>query len=112
MPVPFETFNKLDFRVGKIVSVEDIPSARKPLYKFRIDFGPFGVKQCVGGIKQFYTSDQLMGKQVVAVMNLEAKPIAGVLSECMMLAAFEEENLSDLCLVTPDKEMPPGTKVA
>jgi len=112
MTVPFEIFSRLDFRVGKIISVEDMPSARKPLYKFRIDFGPLGVKQCVGGIKQFYTIDQLTGKQVVAVVNLEPKPIAGVLSECMMLAAFEEENLSQLALVTPDRDMAPGTKVA
>lgn len=111
MSVPFETFSKLDLRVGKIVSVEDMPSARKPMYKFRIDFGPLGVKQCVGGIKQFYKIDQLNGKLVVAVMNLEPKPIAGVLSECMMLAAYEED-LSHLSLVTPDKEMVPGTKVA
>ena len=112
MSVSFETFSKLDIRVGKIVSVEDIPSARKPMYKFRIDFGPLGVRQCVGGIKQFYTSEKLMGKLIVAVLNLEPKRIAGVLSECMVLAAFEEENLSDLALVTPDKEMTPGTKVA
>jgi tRNA-binding protein len=112
MSVPFETFSQLDFRVGRIISVEDIPTARKPLYKFKIDFGPLGVKQCVGGIKQFYTSEQLMGKQVVAVLNLPPKPIAGVISECMMLASFEEQNLSDLSLLRPDKEMPLGSKVA
>jgi tRNA-binding protein len=110
--VPLETFSQLDFRVGRIISVEDIPNAKKPLYKFTIDFGPLGVKQCVGGIKKFYTEEQLMGKQVVAVMNLPPKPIAGVISECMMLAAFEEENLSDLSLLRPDKEMPLGSKVA
>ena len=112
MSVPFEMFSQLDFRVGKIISVEDIPTARKPLYKFKIDFGPRGVRQCVGGIKKFYTSEELLGKQVVAVLNLPPKPIAGVLSECMMLASFEEENLSDLSLLRPDKEMPLGSKVA
>ncbi len=112
MSVPFETFSQLNFRVGRIISVEDIPTARKPLFKFKIDFGPLGIKQCVGGIKQFYTSEQLMGKQVVAVLNLPPRPIAGVLSECMMLAAFEETTLSALALLTPDKEMPLGSKVA
>jgi len=112
MSVPFETFSQLDFRVGKIISVEDIPAARKPLFKFRIDFGPLGIKQCVGGIKQFYTAEQLMGKQVVAVLNLPPRPIAGVLSECMMLAAFEEKSISDLALLSPDKELPLGSKVA
>ena len=112
MSVPFEMFSQIDFRVGKIISVEDIPAARKPLFKFKIDFGPLGVKQCVGGIKQFYTSEQLVGKQVVAVLNLPPRPIAGVLSECMMLAAFEEKDISDLSLLCPDKEMPLGSKVA
>jgi len=107
--IPFQAFAQLDIRVGRILTVEDIPGARKPLFKFTIDFGTIGVKQCAGGIKAFYTSQQLIGKQVVAVMNLEPKPIAGVMSECMMLASFTE---TDLALLRPDKEMPPGTKVA
>jgi export-related chaperone CsaA len=107
--IPFHAFAQLDFRVGKILTVDDIPTARKPLYKLTIDFGVLGVKQCAGGIKAFYTKEQLVGKQVVAVLNLEPKPIAGVVSECMMLAAFTE---NDLALLRPDKEMPPGTKVS
>lgn len=107
--VPFQTFAQLDFRIGKILTVDDIPTARKPLYKFTIDFGVLGVKQCAGGIKAFYTKEQLIGKQVVAILNLEPKPIAGVLSECMMLASFTE---TDLSLLRPDKEMPLGTKVS
>jgi tRNA-binding protein len=102
--IQFQAFAQLDFRVGKI-----LPEARKPLYKFTIDFGALGVKQCAGGIKAYYTKEQLVGKQVVAVLNLEPKPIAGVMSECMMLASFTE---NDLSLLRPDKEMPPGTKVA
>src|SRR5712664_1961256 len=107
--IPFQTFAQIDFRVGKILTVDDIPGARKPLYKLTIDFGVLGVKQCAGGIRAYYTKEQLLGKQVVAVVNLEPKPIAGVMSECMMLASFTE---TDLSLMRPDKEMPPGTKVA
>jgi len=107
--IPFQTFAQLEFRVGKILTVDDIPEARKPLYKFTIDFGALGIKQCAGGIKAYYTKEQLVGKLVVAILNLEPKPIAGVLSECMMLASFTE---NDLSLLRPDKEMPPGTKVA
>jgi len=107
--VPFQSFAQLDIRVGKILTVDDIPTARKPIFKFTIDFGPLGVKQCAGGIKAFYTKEQLLGKQVVAILNLEPKPIAGVLSECMMLASFTD---ADLSLLRPDKDMPPGTKVA
>jgi tRNA-binding protein len=107
--LPFQAFAQLEFRVGKILTVDDIPTARKPLYKFTIDFGPIGVKQCAGGIKTYYTKEQLVGRQVVAILNLEPKPIAGVLSECMMLASFTD---TDLSLLRPDKDMPPGTKVA
>jgi tRNA-binding protein len=106
--VTIEEFGKLDFRVGRIIDVDDIPQARKPLYKLKVDFGALGTKQCVGGIKAFYTREQLLGKQVVAIINLEAKPIAGVVSECMLLASFNE---SELALLRPDKDMPTGTKV-
>ena len=76
--IPFQAFAQLDLRVGKILTVEDIPTARKPLYKFTIDFGALGIRQCAGGIKVYYTKEQLVGKLVVAVLNLEPKPIAGV----------------------------------
>jgi tRNA-binding protein len=107
--VSIETFGLLDIRIGKILEVEDIPVARKPIYKLRIDFGALGVKQCAGGIKSYYSKEQLLGKEVAAVVNLEPKSVAGVMSECMMLASFNE---TDLSLLKPDKEMPPGTKVA
>ncbi len=109
MSISFEDFGKLEFKVGRIVEVEDIPQARKPMYRVKIDFGDAGIRQCVGGIKEFYTRDQLLGREVVAILNLKPKPIAGVLSECMMLAAFDEKNVS---LLKPDKDMPVGTKVA
>jgi tRNA-binding protein len=107
--VPIQTFAQLDIRVGKILTVDDIPAARKPLYKLTIDFGNGVVKQCAGGIKSYYAKEQLVGKQVVAIVNLEPKSIAGVVSECMMLASYTE---SELSLLGPDKEMPLGTKVA
>ena len=108
MSVSINVFAQLDIRVGKVIEVDDIPQARKPLYNVKIDFGPLGVKQCAAGIKAYYTKEQLLGKQVVAIVNLEPKSVVGVVSECMMLSAFPE---TDLSLVTPDKEMPLGTKV-
>lgn len=109
MSLSIEDFGKIEMRVGRIISVEDIPQARNPMYKLMIDFGNGTTKQCVGGIKQFYTKEQLTGRLIVAVMNLKPKSVAGVVSECMMLAAFDEVNLS---LLGPDKEMPLGVKVA
>jgi len=107
--VSIETFGLLDIRIGKVLEAEDIPLARKPIYKLKIDFGPLGIKQCAAGIKPYYAKEQLIGRQVAAIINLEPKSVAGVTSECMMLASFTE---ADLALLRPDKEMPPGTKVA
>lgn len=106
--INIDEFGKLEMRVGRVVSVDDIPQARNPMYRLMIDFGNGVVKQCVGGIKQHYSKEQLVGRQVVAVLNLKPKSVAGVVSECMMLAAFDEGNVSLLC---PDREMQLGTKV-
>jgi len=108
MSVSIEDFSKIEMKVGKVISVDDIPQARKPMYKLTIDFGDGVTRQCVGGIKQFYSKEELLGKRVVAVMNLQPKSVAGVVSECMMLAAFNDEVVS---LLAPDKELPLGTKV-
>ena len=108
MSVPFETFAQLDLRVGKVLEVDDMPQARKPMYRLKIDFGDGTPRLCVAGIKAFYTKEQLLGKTVVAVLNLQPKSVAGVLSECMMLAAFDETMVS---LLSPDRELPLGTKV-
>ena len=108
MSVPFETFSQLDIKLGRVIEVEDMPQARKPMYRLKIDVGDGAPKQCVAGIKGSYTKEQLMGKTVVAVMNLPPKSVVGVLSECMLLAAFDDGGAS---LLSPDKELPLGTKV-
>lgn len=109
MSISIEDFAKVEMKVGRITAVDDIPQARKPMYKLIIDFGNGITKQCVGGIRPHYTKEQLLGKRIVAVVNLQPKSVAGVVSECMMLAAFDDVNIS---LLTPDKDMPLGTKVA
>ena len=91
-----------------MVSVDDIPSARKPIYKLVLDFGDGTTKQCAAGIKDRYSKEELMGKVVVAVVNLEPKAVAGVMSECMLLTAFSD---SELSLLSPDREVSLGTKV-
>ena len=88
--------------------MEEMPQARKPLYKLKVEFGESGAKQCVAGIKAYYTAEQLVGKLVVAVLNLEPRPIAGVVSECMLLASYTDTSLS---LLVPDRDMAPGDKV-
>ena len=95
-------------KVGKIISVEDIPAARKPIYKLLVDFGDGVSKQCAAGIKDRYSKEDLLGKTVVAVVNLEPKSVAGVASECMLLAAYND---SELSLLAPDRGVSLGAKV-
>lgn len=108
MSISIEDFSKVEMKVGRVASVDDIPAARNPMYKLTIDLGNGVTKQCVAGIKNFYPKEALVGKLVVTVVNLKPKPVAGVISECMLLAAYDENNLSLLC---PDKALPLGTKV-
>ena len=108
MSIPISDFAKVEMKVGRISSVDDIPTARKPIYKLTIDFGEGLTKQCAAGIKERYTKEELLGKVVVAVVNLEPKSVAGVVSECMLLTAYNEDELS---LLSPDKDITLGTKV-
>ena len=108
MSVSIDDFKKIEMRVGKIASVDDIPAARNPMYRLTVDFGDGDVKQCVAGIKDRYSKEDLLGKVVVAVVNLQPKSVAGVKSECMILAAYNDNELS---LLTPDKQVSLGLSV-
>ncbi len=108
MSISISDFGKVEMKVGRIASVEDIPGARKPIYKLTIDFGDGVTKQCAAGIKDRYSKEELTGKVVVAVVNLEPKSVAGVVSECMLLTAYSD---SELSLLTPDRGVTLGTKV-
>ena len=108
MPITIADFGKVEMKVGKVVSVDDVPAARKPIYRLTVDFGDGMTKQCAAGIKDRYSKEELAGKVVVAVVNLEPKAVAGVMSECMLLAAF---NATELSLLSPDREVALGTRV-
>jgi len=109
LSIAISDFSKIEMKVGKVVSVEDIPAARKPMYKLIVEFGDGASKQCVAGIKPYYSKDDLLGRLVIAVLNLQPKSVAGVMSECMLLAASNETELS---LLKPDKELSLGSKVS
>ena len=108
MSISITDFGRIEMKVGRIASVEDIPSARKPIYKLTIVFGDGLTKQCAAGIKDRYSKEELTDKLVAAVVNLEPKAVAGVVSECMLLAAFNDNELS---LLIPDKPVTLGSKV-
>jgi methionyl-tRNA synthetase len=103
--ISIEEFQKLELVVGRIVSVEEIPGADK-LYKLILDLGERKA-QAVAGIKRHYHREELVGKLVAVVANLKPATIRGVRSECMILAASD----GTLAVLTPDREVQPGTRI-
>jgi methionyl-tRNA synthetase len=107
--IKFDDFAKLDLRIATIKKVEDIEGADK-LYKLEIDLGKEKRTICAG-IKQFYKKDELIGKQIVLVANLEPRKMRGIESKGMLLAASSEDH-SSVVLISPDKKVSPGFKVS
>jgi len=106
--ITFEVFQSMDLRVAEIKSCEEVEGADK-LYKLAIDVGE--ERTIVAGIKQYYGKDELVGKKIVMVTNLEPRKIRGILSHGMLLAASTEDK-SSVVLLTVDKDVPAGSKVS
>jgi len=106
--VTFEEFKKLDIRIAKILEVEDHPSADR-LYILKIDTGEGDVRTIVAGVKKSYNKEELIGKNIVVVINLEPATIRGIQSNGMLLAASDE---SGICVLMPDKNPAPGSKIS
>ena len=105
--ITFEDFQKIDLRVGKIVVAEKVEGSEK-LLKLQVDLGiELGQRQIVAGIAQVYQLEELVGKQIVVIVNLETKIIKGLESQGMLLAAGEGE----IAILSPDKEIMPGSKI-
>lgn len=105
--IPFSDFLKVDIRVGTITQVEDYPEARKPAYKLLIDFGPLGIKRSSAQITQHYTKEQLLGKQVIAVVNFAPKQIGKFISEVLTLGLPDKEGkivLLEASIAVPNGE--------
>lgn len=108
--VTIKEFLQIDIRIGRIIEVEPHEKARKPMYKIKVDLGKeLGIRQIIAGIASKYRKEELVGKLIVVVTNLEPKEIAGELSNGMMLAA-EDEN-GNLAILAPDKEISEGAIV-
>jgi len=105
----FEDFEKIDIRVGKIIEVEDFPEARKPSYKIKVDFGELGVKVSSAQITKLYSKEDLLNRQIVAVVNFPSKRIAGFKSEILILGVMKEEG--EVILLQPEREAPLGYRI-
>ncbi|SNR33291.1 tRNA-binding protein [Lutibacter agarilyticus] len=109
--ISFEVFNKVDIRVGTILEVVDFPKARKPAYQLTIDFGALGIKKTSAQITQLYRKEDLIGKQIIAVVNFKTKQIANFLSECLILGIYNKNNQVVL-LQTSKENIKNGTTVS
>lgn len=108
MSTNFEDFEQLDIRVGTIIEVRDFPEARKPAFQLVIDFGAAGIKKSSAQITELYSKENLLNKQIVAVVNFPPKQIGKFISECLVLGVYTE---SGVVLLKPDDTIMNGSKI-
>ena len=108
--IAWDDFTRVELRVGRIVAAEVFAQARKPAYLLQVDFGPaLGIKKSSAQITAHYQPADLIGKQVVAVVNFPKKQIGPVMSECLVTGFHNEAGGVVLCV--PDHTVPLGTKL-
>jgi methionine--tRNA ligase beta chain len=107
MEVPFEDFQKLDLRVGKITEANQIPNSRN-LIRMIVDFGT-EQRQAVAGLLQWYKPEDLVGKKCVFILNLQRRKMMGVESQCMIFAA--EDEAGNVVVLQPEKDIAEGSRI-
>ena len=107
--ISWSDFEKIDIRCGTIVQVNDPTNAKKPAYQLLIDFGELGIKRSSAQITHHYTKEELLQKQVAAVVNFPVKQIANFFSECLVLGIYDEHD--KVILLRPDKPVTNGQKI-
>ena len=108
--ISFDDFLKVELRVGRILSAETFAQARKPAYVLQVDFGPeLGVRKSSAQVTTHYTPEQLVGRQVVAVVNFPPKQIGPLMSECLVTGFHDADGAVRLCV--PDQDVPLGTRL-
>jgi tRNA-binding protein len=109
MTISWDDFEKVDIRVGTILSADEFPEARKPSYKLTIDFGEAGIKRSSAQITKFYKREELPGMQVIAVVNFPEKQIANFFSHCLVLGVYTAGK--EVVLLSPKQKVENGAKV-
>ena len=105
----WEDFKKVEMRVGTVLRASAFPEARNPAFKIEIDMGELGILKTSAQITQLYHIDELIGKQVIAVVNFPKKQIANFMSECLILGVLGEDK--DVTLLTADKPVENGSLI-
>ncbi|WP_250689251.1 tRNA-binding protein [Sediminibacterium sp. RHBRASLY1] len=104
--ISWADFEKIEIRSGTILEVTDFPKAKKPAYQLKIDFGPLGIKQSSAQITHHYSAAELVGKQIIAVVNFPPKQIANFFSECLVLGVYDHQN--QVVLLQPERKVDNG----
>lgn len=109
--ITWDDFQKVELRIGTIIAVEDFPEARRPAWKLTVDFGEeVGVKRASAQIMDLYSRDDLIGKQVLGVVNFPKKQIGPFMSECLVTGFVTEDG--PVVLAVPDKQVTNGLRLA
>ena len=106
----FEDFLKVDIRIGTVIEVSDFPKAKKPAYKLQIDFGDLGIKKSSAQITDLYTKNELLNKQVSAIVNFKPRQIANFMSECLVLGVYNQND--NVVLLQASKKIKKGDQVS
>lgn len=107
--ITWNDFTKIEMRIGTIIKAEIFEEVRNPAYKMQVDFGEYGVKKTSAQITKLYTPEELLGKQVVAVVNFPKKQIANIMSECLVLGGVGENK--EVTLLNPERKVKNGTRI-
>lgn len=107
--ISWDDFEKVELRIGTIVEAFEFPEARRPAYKLRVDFGEFGIKTSSAQITKHYTLPELIGKQIIGVINFSKKQIGKFMSE-FLVTGFADEN-GDIVLSAVERRVPNGSKL-
>jgi tRNA-binding protein len=107
--INWSDFEKIDIRLGTIINAIPFTKANKPAYQLQIDFGEIGIKQSSAQITVHYSPEELLNKQIIAVVNFPPKQIANFISECLVLGVYNADN--SVVLIHPDKITPNGSKI-
>ena len=107
--ISFEDFTKVDIRIGTIIEVKDFPKANKPAYQLIIDFGRLGIKRSSAQITELYTKEELLNRQITAIVNFKPKQIANFKSECLVLGVAN--NNGDIVLLQASDKAKNGTQI-
>ncbi len=107
--ITWQDFEKLDIRTGTILDAQDFPNAKKPAYQLTVDFGIFGIKKTSAQITTLYKKEDLIGLQILAIVNFPKKQIANFMSECLILGVYGENN--DVTLIHPGLKTENGSQL-